>query len=113
MGISAPSGGASASTVEIQFGSTNEAVGLEQSDAEFGVRSLNTWTASFRDLSGTAIQDDVFARLLTFPNVVVTGHQAFFTEDALAAIARTLPVRVERGQGAASGAHSATRLVKA
>lgn len=47
--------GASASTVEIQFGSTNEAVGLEQSDAEFGVRSLNTWTASFRDLSGTAI----------------------------------------------------------
>ncbi|NSL19699.1 iron dicitrate transport regulator FecR, partial [Tatlockia micdadei] len=32
---------------------------------------------------------------------------------ALAAIARTLPVRVERGQGAASGAHSAMRLVKA
>lgn len=43
----------------------------------------------FRDLSGAAIQDDVFARLLTFPNVVITGHQAFFTEDALAAIART------------------------
>jgi len=43
----------------------------------------------FRDLSGTGIQDDVFARLLTFPNVVVTGHQAFFTEDALAAIAST------------------------
>jgi len=41
----------------------------------------------FRDLSGTAIADDVFARLLTFPNVVVTGHQAFFTEDALRAIA--------------------------
>lgn len=43
----------------------------------------------FRDLSGSAIQDDVFARLLTFPNVLVTGHQGFFTEDALAAIART------------------------
>lgn len=43
----------------------------------------------FRDLSGAGIQDDVFARLLTFPNVVVTGHQAFFTEDALAAIAST------------------------
>lgn len=43
----------------------------------------------FRDLSGSAIQDDVFARLLTFPNVVVTGHQAFFTADALAAIAAT------------------------
>ena len=43
----------------------------------------------FRDLSNTLIQDDVFARLLTFPNVVVTGHQAFFTEDALRAIAET------------------------
>ncbi len=43
----------------------------------------------FRDLSSAGIQDDVFARLLTFPNVVVTGHQGFFTEDALAAIAST------------------------
>jgi len=43
----------------------------------------------FRDLSEHAIQDDVFARLLTFPNVVITGHQAFFTEEALGAIART------------------------
>jgi D-lactate dehydrogenase len=42
----------------------------------------------FRDLSEEVIRDDVFARLLTFPNVVVTGHQAFFTEDALSAIAR-------------------------
>jgi D-lactate dehydrogenase len=41
----------------------------------------------FRDLSGEVLHDDVFARLLTFPNVVVTGHQAFFTADALAAIA--------------------------
>lgn len=43
----------------------------------------------FRDLSDRAIDDDVFARLLTFPNVVITGHQAFFTADALEAIART------------------------
>ena len=43
----------------------------------------------FRDLSATVIQDDVFARLLTFPNVVITGHQAFFTEEALRAIADT------------------------
>lgn len=41
----------------------------------------------FEDLSSTVIQDDVFARLLTFPNVVITGHQAFFTRNALAAIA--------------------------
>ncbi len=43
----------------------------------------------FEDLSGQVIQDDVFSRLLTFPNVLVTGHQAFFTRDALEAIART------------------------
>jgi D-lactate dehydrogenase len=43
----------------------------------------------FRDLSGTVLHDDVFARLLTFPNVVITGPQAFFTEDALRAIADT------------------------
>ncbi|MCX6605349.1 MAG: 2-hydroxyacid dehydrogenase [Acidobacteria bacterium] len=43
----------------------------------------------FKDLSETVIQDDVFARLLTFPNVLVTGHQAFFTADALTGIAVT------------------------
>lgn len=43
----------------------------------------------FEDLSNTVLQDDVFARLLTFPNVIVTGHQAFFTQTALAAIAET------------------------
>jgi D-lactate dehydrogenase len=41
----------------------------------------------FDDRSDTGIDDDVFARLLTFPNVVITGHQAFFTRDALEAIA--------------------------
>jgi D-lactate dehydrogenase len=43
----------------------------------------------FEDLSNEIIQDDVFQRLLTFPNVLVTGHQAFFTEEALTAIAET------------------------
>lgn len=43
----------------------------------------------FQDLSNTVIRDDVFARLLTFPNVLITAHQAFFTRDALAAIAET------------------------
>lgn len=43
----------------------------------------------FEDLSDHVLQDDVFARLLTFPNVVVTGHQAFFTETALQNIAST------------------------
>lgn len=43
----------------------------------------------FEDLSETFIQDDVFARLQTFPNVIITGHQAFFTEEALRKIAET------------------------
>ena len=41
----------------------------------------------FEDLSDQPIMDDVFARLLTFPNVLITGHQGFFTADALRAIA--------------------------
>jgi D-lactate dehydrogenase len=41
----------------------------------------------FEDLSTQVIQDDVFARVLTFPNVVITAHQAFFTRQALEAIA--------------------------
>ncbi|MBN1688527.1 MAG: 2-hydroxyacid dehydrogenase [Candidatus Omnitrophica bacterium] len=43
----------------------------------------------FEDLSGRVIQDDIFARLLTFPNVVITSHQAFFTHCALQNIAET------------------------
>ena len=43
----------------------------------------------FEDLSGEVIADDVFARLLTFPNVLITGHQAFFTSEALSQIALT------------------------
>jgi D-lactate dehydrogenase len=41
----------------------------------------------FADHSDSALADDLFARLLTFPNVVVTGHQAFFTREALGDIA--------------------------
>jgi D-lactate dehydrogenase len=43
----------------------------------------------FEDLSDRVIQDDVFSRLLTFPNVFITAHQAFFTEEALTNIAQT------------------------
>ena len=41
----------------------------------------------FKDLSGSIIEDDDIQRLLSFPNVLLTGHQAFFTEDALEQIA--------------------------
>jgi D-lactate dehydrogenase len=43
----------------------------------------------FRDLSSTIISDDVFQRLLSFPNVIVTGHQAFFTREAVSTICET------------------------
>jgi D-lactate dehydrogenase len=43
----------------------------------------------FRDLSDEVITDDVIMRLTTFPNVIITGHQAFFTEEALKIIAET------------------------
>lgn len=43
----------------------------------------------FEDLSEQIIQDDVFARLLMFPNVIVTAHQAFFTINAVQGISET------------------------
>ncbi|MCE7973728.1 MAG: 2-hydroxyacid dehydrogenase [Leptolyngbya sp. PLA1] len=43
----------------------------------------------FKDLSAEVIQDDVFVRLLTFPNVLITAHQGFFTREACEGIART------------------------
>ena len=49
----------------------------------------------FSDHSSTVIQDDVFARLLTFPNVLVTGHQAFLTREALQGIAATTFLNID------------------
>ena len=43
----------------------------------------------YRDLSDYVITDDVITRLLTFPNVLITGHQAFFTHEAMQTIAET------------------------
>jgi D-lactate dehydrogenase len=43
----------------------------------------------FKDLSGSIIGDDDIQRLISFPNVLVTGHQAFFTEEALTEIANS------------------------
>ncbi len=42
----------------------------------------------FRDLSENVIQDDQILRLMSFPNVLITAHQAFFTDEALTEIAR-------------------------
>ncbi len=43
----------------------------------------------FRDFSGHIVEDDVLARLISMPNVIVTSHQAFLTEEALGNIAET------------------------
>lgn len=55
-------------------------VGLDVYEEEEGV--------FFEDLSGQILQDDELARLLTFPNVLITAHQAFLTQEALGEIAR-------------------------
>jgi len=43
----------------------------------------------FEDNSGHIMQDDTLARLISMPNVIVTSHQAFLTEEALSNIAET------------------------
>jgi len=57
------------------------AAGLDVYEEEEGI--------FFRDLSDEVLQDDVLARLLTFPNVLITAHQAFLTREALESIAMT------------------------
>jgi D-lactate dehydrogenase len=69
------------------------AVGLDVYEEEEGV--------FFADHSADGLRDDQLARLLTFPNVLVTGHQAFLTAEALAGIAATTLANVgrfERGE---------------
>ena len=56
----------------------------------------------FEDHSLHVIHDDVFARLLTFPNVLVTAHQAFFTQEALAEIARVTVLNLDEMQSGKS-----------
>ena len=62
-------------------------------DGQLGYLGLDVYEEEaqvfFEDRSDLPLQDDVLARLLTFPNVIVTAHQAFLTHEALAAIAAT------------------------
>jgi D-lactate dehydrogenase len=62
-------------------------VGLDVYEEEEGV--------FFEDLSAQVLQDDELARLLTFPKVLVTAHQAFLTLEALRDIARTTVANLE------------------
>jgi D-lactate dehydrogenase len=68
----------------------------------------------FDDISDKILEDDVFARLLTFPNVLITGHQAFFTREALEAIANTTLSNIkELEEGRDSPNRVSVNLVKA
>ncbi|MCC5991104.1 MAG: 2-hydroxyacid dehydrogenase [Rhodobacteraceae bacterium] len=62
----------------------------------------------FEDLSQSYIADDVFARLLTFPNVLITGHQGFFTREALRAIAETTIANITSFQRDGAALHPVT-----
>lgn len=60
----------------------------------------------FEDLSGEILQDDELSRLLTFPNVLITAHQAFLTREALSEIARVTTanlIRLETGEDFIAG----------
>jgi D-lactate dehydrogenase len=59
----------------------------------------------FEDLSDRVIQDDVFSRLTTFPNVMITGHQAFFTATAMQNIASTTLTNLRLLHEGKPGAH--------
>ena len=49
----------------------------------------------FNDLSENIIQDDDIMRLISFPNVLITAHQGFLTEEALTQIARTTLANID------------------
>ena len=66
-------------------------VGLDVYEEEEGI--------FFEDLSSGVLHDDELARLLTFPNVLITSHQAFLTHEALAGIARTTVANISALSG--------------
>ena len=72
------------------------ALGIDVYEEESGV--------FFENLSNTIINDDVLMRLTTFPNVIITSHQGFFTREAVENIAATTLANID--EFAASGACS-------
>ncbi|HEY0876239.1 MAG TPA: 2-hydroxyacid dehydrogenase [Vicinamibacterales bacterium] len=82
------------------------AAGLDVYEEEEGI--------FFRDLSNQVLQDDVLARLLTFPNVLITAHQAFLTHEALEGIAHTTldNVRVFESEGRAQNEVRAETMIR-
>ena len=58
----------------------------------------------FEDRSGRVVSDDLLARLMTFPNVLITSHQGFLTQDALGNIADTTIGNIREFLGGKRGA---------
>lgn len=83
------------------------AAGLDVYEEEEGI--------FFQDLSEKVLQDDVLARLLTFPNVLITSHQAFLTVEALLNIASTTLKNIsdfEKGRKLINEVHAETHTAK-
>jgi D-lactate dehydrogenase len=74
------------------------AVGLDVYEEEEGI--------FFEDWSSRIVTDDVLMRLTTFPNVVVTSHQAFFTREALSNIAATTMANIREFRTKGSCTHA-------
>jgi D-lactate dehydrogenase len=77
------------------------ALGLDVYEEEAGL--------FFEDRSSAILRDDTFARLLTFPNVLITGHQAFFTREALQNIAATTLANIDAFASGAKCPNEITR----
>jgi D-lactate dehydrogenase len=85
-------------------------------DGKIGYLGLDVYEEEadlfFEDHSAHVIQDDIFMRLATFPNVLITAHQAFFTVNALEEIARVTMANLtafERGEATANELVPATK----
>ena len=74
-------------TVTIEY--TPDRLCVELKSLKFYLQAFREEGIFYEDLSGQVLHDDELARLLTFPNVLITSHQAFLTREALADIART------------------------
>ncbi len=67
----------------------------------------------FKDLSDQVLRDDILARLLTFPNVLLTSHQGFLTKEALSEIARVTLQNISdfrEGRNSPNEVHKATHV---
>ena len=77
----------------VVFGSGQDHVVARAADQHVGAAGLDVYEEEseyfFEDFSTEVIDDDVLARLISFPNVLITSHQGFFTREALSNIANT------------------------